>query len=301
MYLNHRKLSGLRTGWKWILESTPTPTNPYPMALQVPDRIVSHQDLLEFLKQFPPVGDDSESLKFFGLTSEWVEANRSNLFGHLLGFVVGDAGKSYPEYEKRSRHNRKMAFNTIMSTNPSNYRVLRYMQLCLETLGISSKEGESKYDIIRWQSRSSNLGTWLIRVCLGLKEGERTSTHPVRMDWLRTAPSRFVVAFLQGLLDSDGYVRKDGRYCEISSVPNAKFYADLIHDIGYEAKAYPLGDKPRMTRVSVETAARIPLFNPIIRSYRFEELVKQAQNRNIPPPPSFFLPRSKTSSPSGRK
>ena len=269
-----------REAWKWILECTPKPTNPNPKALLVPNQIRDYNDIQEFLKQFPPIPQDSDALKFFGLKSEWAEQKQTSLFGHLLGFVVGDAGKNYPEYEKRSRHYRKMAFNTNMSTNPSNYRVLWYTQLCLEKLGISSHEGESKYEVIRWQSRSTNLNTWMIQ-SLSWTEGRRANQYTsLRMDWIQGAPKEFILAFLQGLADSDGNVNKYGYHANISSVPNTLFYKELFEILGVEAHAYPK-DKPQQVRVWLEPAIRLPFFNPIIRSYRYEQLIQHGIRRKL--------------------
>jgi hypothetical protein len=61
MYLNHEKLGKPRDGWKWILESTPKPTNPDPKAIQVPVRNVDHRSILEFLEQYPPCPADGLS------------------------------------------------------------------------------------------------------------------------------------------------------------------------------------------------------------------------------------------------
>jgi hypothetical protein len=288
MYLNHEMLGRPREGWKWILECTPKPTNPYPKALLVPERISDYKEILEFLRQFPPVRENSKALRFFGLTSKWTEDHRGELFWFLLAFLIGDGGKQYVHNEYRSRHYKKTAMTTRMTYKYSNFRVLRFVQLALESIGIPSHQVKSEDGVVRWNSEATNVITWMMQECIGLEEGQSTSHSPVRMPWIINCPNNLITSFLQGLADSDGYVDKKGRYSEIASVPNAKFYADLIHQTGFEAKAYPLGDKPRTTRLSIETAARLPLFNPIIRSYRFEELVTQAQQRNIPPPPSLF-------------
>lgn len=103
------------------------PTNPYPRSLQVPERIRSHEEILEFLEQFPPIDKESEALRFFGLTSEWAEEHAGELFWWLLGFLVGDMGKRYVHNEHRSRHYRKSAMNTRMANTGSNLRVLRYV------------------------------------------------------------------------------------------------------------------------------------------------------------------------------
>jgi len=291
MYLNHAKLGRPLEGRKWILECTPKPTNPYPRALQVPDRISSYEDILEFLKQFPPVSEKSEALRSFGLTSAWAEEHKAELFFWLLGFLVGDAGKYYAEYAPGIRHYRKTQFTTIMSLTDSNFRVLRYAQLALESLGIQSHQVNSNRPIIRWNSISSNIITWIMQVCAGLLEGQRTSVNKLNMPWMKDCPVYLIVAFLQGLADSDGNVQIQGYYADIASVPNSKFYSELLDQLGTTPHAYP-NEQPTQVRILLKHAVRLPLFNPVIRSYRYEQLIKHAIRRNlIPPPPSFFLAR----------
>lgn len=280
MYLNHEMLRTRpkKDGWKWVLETTPKPTDPYPAATSVPPQIQSHTDILDFLKQFLPVSESNPNLSFFGVTSTWLETSKPELFYFLLGFLVGDGGKYYSEYESRARHYRKAAVTTNMKRTGSNYRVLRYVQLALDCIGIRSHEIQDQTtlegdQVIRWNSVHSNLVTWLIRVCLGLKEGQRTSKHPVSMEWIYDSPRECIAAFLQGVADSDGHVPKTRNYAELSSIPNTIFYKKLIRRLGFEATTYPRDDPhPKVLRVSSTTAANIPLFNPIIQSYRYDEL-----------------------------
>jgi hypothetical protein len=289
MYLNRAKLGRPREGWKWILECTPKPTDPYPRALQVPERIRSCEDILEFLKQFQPVNDKSEPLHFFGLTSAWAEEHKAELFWWLLGFFVGDAGKRYVHNEHKVRHYRKTAMNTRMTSKDSNFRVLRYVQLGLECLGIVSHQVQSGTGLVHWNSESSNIVTWIIQVCAGLKEGETTSNNRVDMPWMKSCPRNLIIAFLQGLADSDGSVDTYGRYAEIASMPNSAFYKDLLDILGTKAHKYPEAN-PRTTRILLQHAVQLPLFNPIIQSYRYERVKQHAIRRKISPSPaSSFL------------
>jgi len=288
MYLNLAKLGKPLEGRKWILDCTPKPTNPYPKALQVPERIRSHEDILEFLKQFPPVSKESEALRFFGLTSAWAEEHKAELFWFLLGFLVGDAGKQYVHNENRARHYRKTSMATMMTHKDSNFRVLRYVQLALECIGIPSHQIASDGTVVRWNSISTNVITWAIQVCLGLKEGETTSTHKLDMSWMASCPMNLVIAFLQGLADSDGSIDTYGYYACIASVPNSAFYETLLETLGIDAHIYPKG-QPQQVRILLQHAVRLTLFNPVIRSYRYELLMRHAIRRKIiPPPPSFF-------------
>jgi len=277
MYLNHQMLKTPRNGWKWILETTPKPTVPYPNAVEVPEQIATYADIANFLKQFPPLTDDNQAIRFFGLTVEWVETHKAELFGFLLGFLVGDAGKYYSEYETRARHYRKAAFTTNMKRADSNYRVLRYVQLAMDCIGIQSHEIEAQqlpngYKVIRRNSVSSNLITWILKACLGLKKGERTSHNPVDMNWLFDSPNEWIVAFLQGLADSDGYVSEERPFAEIASTQNAQFIAGLIRGLDLEAVTYPINEEPKVVRIPATAAATIPLFNAIVKSYRYDKL-----------------------------
>src|SRR3989454_5977829 len=295
--LNREVLGKPRNGWKWILERTPKPTAPYPKVVEVPEKISDYHDITDFLAQFPPVPKEHPALEFFGIDAEWVERHKSELFGFLLAFLVGDAGKYYPEYENRARHYNKAAMTTNMARTDSNFRVLRYVQLALDKIGIQSHQIEAHqlpdgYEVIRWNSETSNLITWIIRTCLGLKVGNRTSRVPIDIPWIHTCPRDFIVAFLQGLADSDGHVHKKRNYAEISSVPNSRFYRRLIEKLDLSVKSYPLNN-PKLVRTDLITAYNIPLFNPIIRSYRYETLLQKLRNRGILPPPSssFFILR----------
>jgi len=276
LYLNSENLGRPEDGWKWVLATTPKPTDPYPRATQVPAQICTHADLEAFLKQFPPVDESNPNLAFFEVSSGWIETHKAELFHFLLGFLVGDGGKFYSEYESRARHYRKAAVTTNMKRIGSNYRVLRYVQLALDCIGVHSHEIQDQTSpqgdqIIRWNSEHSNLVTWLIRVCLGLKEGQRTSRDPVHMEWIHDSPRECIVAFLQGVADSDGYVSKKRNHAEIASIPNADFYRQLIERLGFKAVAYPL-TKPKIVRIHTSIAAKLPLFNPTIQSYRHDQL-----------------------------
>jgi hypothetical protein len=288
LYLNLRRLGPTRPGWKWLLEGTPKPRDPYPRALQVPEQITCPHDIQDFLQQFPPLPDSHPLLQTFGLDSQWVEKHKPELFTFNLGFMTGDAGKYYPEYEGRARHYTKAAMTTNMANHASNERLLAYISLCWATLGISSyKIHSSNPEVIRWNTDYSNLITWIIRVCLGLRPGERTQWNPVRMPWLMYCPRAWVIAYLQGVADSDGHVDKRGRHVAIGGRPHLKFYYSLLEILGAGPNLYPKED-PRIVKVSLASAAQLPLFNPLVRSYRYESMIKHASRRGIPPPSSFF-------------
>ncbi len=287
MYLNSQMLSKPKIGWKWILECTPKPTKMTPKAVEVPERIRSYQDVLDFLKQFPPVPADHPAIRFFGLSSQWVEQHKPELFGFLLGFLLGDAGKYFPEYLKHARHYSKTGLSTNMSSSDSNVRVLTYTQLCLGIFNLWSHEISAIKGTIRWSSQSSDILTWMLRVCIGLGPGQRTSYEKAKMEWLLECPRDFIVAFFQGLADSDGSVNKHGYYAEIGSVPNSRFYKLLLSGIGIPSRVHPKL-QPIQLRINLLPALQMPLFNPTIASYRFHQMISHSVRRNFLPSPSFF-------------
>lgn len=288
MYLNYEVLSKPRPGWKWVLECTPKPTNMFPKATAVPETIQSYQDILDFLKQFPPIPANHPAIKIVGLPSEWAEHHKAELFGFLLGFLLGDAGKNYPEYENRLRRPFKTTLSTNMAVSESNIRVLRFFQLCLASVGIDSRQLEMQQPAIRWISPASSLLTWIIRVCLGLRVGQRTSKNPASMNWILTCPRTFIIAFIQGLGESDGHVDNLGRYCDIASKVNSAFFVKLLQQVGIKSHAYPIA-QPKETRMTLRNSLKLPLFCPLIHSYRYESMIQHAFLKHIlPPSPSFF-------------
>ena len=288
MYLNAKMLAKPRKGWKWILQCTPKPTRPYPKAVTVPEKIQSFKDIVDFLAQFPPLPADNTSLRFFDLSTEWFESNRTSLFGFLLGFLVGDAGKYYNDYAK-GRHNTKASLQTNMSNNDSNDRIRRFVEIPLNLLRLHTRRIRSPKDILRWTTEQSDIITWALKTCIGLKQGWRTSKNPLEMDWLFKCPREFIVSFIQGLAESDGSVDKHGYYVVLGSKPNSIFYFKLLKSKRIKSRVHPK-HHPTQVRMTLTEATEISYFSPIIKSYRYQHMIAHAVNRRILPPfPSFSL------------
>jgi hypothetical protein len=198
MYLNGQVLSKPKTGLKWILYATPKPTNMFPKTTLVPEKIQSYHDILDFLKRFPPVPANHPAVKYFGRSIEWVEQHRPELFGFLLGFIVGDAGKNYPEYEYRRRHYQKTALTTNMARSESNKRILRYIQLCLSAVGISSQRKRSPPRNHQMELRSqqrTHLDLAGVPGVAGRTEDEQESNQDAMA---RRVPKRIRIRILSG-------------------------------------------------------------------------------------------------------
>ena len=129
----------------------------------------------------------------------------------------------------------------------------------------------------RWNSERSTLFAWMFSVCLGLKWTELTSYDPVRMDWIVEAPFGFRKGFVQGVADSDG--RVNSYVVEIVSVPNAEFFTSLLHTLDMPS-AYTRAEYGKLLRTVVKAreAVKLPIFNEIVKSYRYERLMKYKQD-----------------------
>lgn len=271
MYLNAEGLPRLGAGWSWILECTPKPTDMYPKAIAVPNEIRSYKDITEFLRQFPPLPAEDRVVQPLELDSRWVARHRPELFGFLLGFLVGDAGKSYPECGHRTRHFHKTAMTTNMAHTKSNFRLLAYVQFCLESIGIASRQVSSGKTTVRWNSRSSDIITWMLRVCLGIGPGMRTSRHKAEVSWMKCVPREFALSFIQGVAESDGSVDPGGRFVNIETKPNSDAFARILQELGAHPKVYKYG-RQCCVRIISREARLLPIFNPLIRSYRLRRL-----------------------------
>lgn len=88
------------------------------------------------------------------------------------------------------------------------------------------------------------------------------------MEWIHNTPEPFRIRFIQGAADSDGTARK--YTVDIASVPNAAFFAKLLQDLGLTSAhvAYENG-LPLRTALNTREAAKLPLFNEFVRSYRY--------------------------------
>ena len=286
MYLNREVLGKPRNGWKWILERTPKPTAPYPKALQVPEQITSYQDIVDFLNQFPQSENASPSSELH-VTPEWVEKNKQNLFAFLLGFMVGDAGKNYPKSAENARTYDASSLDVNMKRHESNQRLLRFVEMCLNVIGLQAKEVQSPSDIVRVQTEYSRLLTWILRTCLGITGEMRTSEDSIDVRWMHSFPPKFVVSFLQAVADSDGSVDPNGYYVNIESKPNSAIFGDILKTLGTNPHVYEY-EKQSCVRISLREAVQLPIFNEIVQSYRYHLLIQHALRRNIPPPSLLF-------------
>lgn len=91
------------------------------------------------------------------------------------------------------------------------------------------------------------------------------------LGWIHTSPRSFKVSFIQGLFESAGEIDSATRTVSICTLP---IHASTVFSLLVELDATPswLSVEPPIMRISIEDAAKIPVFSPIILSDKFNML-----------------------------
>lgn len=285
----HDRLGAPTKGRKWLplgLKPRGTPDGTW---IQVPAKISNIEDIISVLNQRDTPEDAFSKMREFGYESpqELLE-EKMPLLGFLVGATIGDAGK----HRKGEFRFQSKSLSLVLSQNkPNSYRFGQFTTLCAQaSLGLEMHRiadapvSESRYtnsECFRWISPASPLVGWLFHDCLGLNEEELTTYHPLRMDWLVGTPSTFKTGVLQGVSESDGWVDAgDDSVCFVSS-PNTHLFSSVLKSLGLKHRI----DYPKsvdVIRVPTEEAAKLPIFNPRIRSVYFEQLEIMSHARRLP-------------------
>lgn len=276
-------------GFQWLpIELKPRGT-PGKDWIQVPKRVRSFRDLLFVLEQCHFAGVNQLSMKAFGYRNrQEVIKDRSNLFGFLLGAIVGDAGKHAKGVTRFSSR----SLSLVLSKNkPNSFRFGEFFSICgnaslnlgvhrVGDLPVSSRR-YGKTECYYWISSSSPLISWIFNECLGLKDGETTTYDPLRMDWLLSAPRQFRIHFVQGLAESDAWPDAADDVVKLVSSPNTELLKKLLESLGCHAKIVkqPL---VQLLRCTTEEADRVPFFSPRIASNLYRNMRALATARRYP-------------------
>jgi hypothetical protein len=137
---------------------------------------------------------------------------------YVLGWCVGDFGKDHGSERRLSA---RIALQ-LTKKHPENLALGEHVVQCIRMVGIrcrrygdrpitSSNPNESFF----WKSAFSSVIGWLHTSALGLAWEERTTSHPVKMDWMLLAPVKFRLWFLRGIADSDGNVNLRNKIVQI--------------------------------------------------------------------------------------
>jgi len=279
--VNETLLATPRAGWKLLPMHLASGGSEPSGWIQVPQVIQSYDDVLSVVDQIQPLEKTFERSVVFAISRERLQAMRTELFAYLLGIMVGDSGKLGGEQERYTSMNLDLQ---LTLRQPTNARLGEFVMMCSNSLGLDMTRikdkppsgrqllGPNPSPAYRWSTERSPLLAWMFSVCLGLRWGETTTTHKVRMNWLFETPRRFRVRFVQGTADSDGTARK--YVVDIASVPNADFFADVLRGLGTPSAhvAYEKGI-PLRTALKTSEAANLPIFNEFVKSYRYQKLM----------------------------
>ncbi len=262
-------------GWAWLsINSTRGGlfTGPW---INVPNKISNFDDVRKVICQLsslPETGKFSEILKIKGLIYY-----KLLLFAYLLGVVLGDASKD--KFIRSKRVTRRLSLR-LTKFHPSNERFGNFVCFCMKSLGLRMTRGKdmrpgkcNKVPFYAWHSQSSAFLAWIFNVCLGLKDTEVTTYHKIRADWLLNSPHEFKIWFLQGLADSDGFVDRNSLQVGIITEPNTELIKKLFAsiDVSTYTTRYINGNLGTVM-IGLEDAYSLPIFNPIVRGYRYERL-----------------------------
>jgi hypothetical protein len=205
---------------------------------------------------------------------------------YVLGWCVGDFGKDHgPELRLSAR----IAFQ-LTKKHPENLALGEHVVGCIRMVGLRCRRygdrpitSSNPNGSFFWKSAFSSVIGWLHTSALGLAWEERTTSHPVKMDWMLLAPAKFRLWFLRGIADSDGNVNQRNKIIEITSSPNTYFFHRLFDSLGIKSTV-------RFSRgygyvaVAAPAAARVQIFSPDVLTYRRETLEKLVGARTFQGP-----------------
>jgi len=284
---SYLELERPKPSYKWLslaLSSHQDLLGPF---VQVPDVVTDFTEVLEVIRQLRPSEQTFSVATRFGFRREDVESMTLRFFFYLLGVLVGDTAKCVHGTGKT----RTMSIDLALSkAHASNLRFGAFVALCANSMGLRmsrSKDRKSTKTIpfgaYRWRSQYSLLVNWMMNACLGIREGQTTSHDPIRLDWILSAPRKGRLSFIQGLADSDGFNDVHSLEVQIISSPNAQVVQRILESLGVKTRVDRLKRfRTENVVMSLEDAARLPIYNPYVRSYRLAELTVLTKAKKYP-------------------
>jgi len=252
--------------------------------IRVPTKIKSFKDIEEVLLQIQELKEYNE--KNIGFNYALKRENKFVLFAYLLGFLIGDAAKL--GVKRKNRINRRI---TVMLSKgyKTNLRLGNFVSLCVNSIGLRMSQSndcpagkKNTFAFYRWLSQSSMLIQWIFRVCLGLNDKEKTTYNKIRAEWIVNTPREFRISFLQGLADSDGFVDLSSKKIGIITHPNTDLIAKILDSLNVKYRRWLITRTGLWTLIiSIKDAYKLPIFNPYIKSYRYQKMVKLFKAKRI--------------------
>jgi hypothetical protein len=254
--------------------------------IQVPIRVSNYSDIEKVVGQLTPLSQVFELGAQLGLSESQVQSMRLELFAYLLGMMVGDLGKSGGQQKRFASTHIDLQ---LSQKHESNYRFGTFVCLAASTLGIkmhrihdkeptgTTRLAQNPTSAYRWMSKRSPLFAWMFSACLGLQWTQLTSYNPVQMQWILGTSRAFRKRFVQAVADSDA--RVNSYVVEVVSLPNAEFFAQLLHTLDMpSARTRAENGEELRTIIRAKEAAELPIFNEITKGYRYELLMKYKQD-----------------------
>ena len=253
-----------RPGWVWLsANNTSGHAIPLGPVVEVPEKISDWSDVSNVLTQLKPL-----AMTGTGFSREY-------MFGFLIGMVIGDSAKS--RSENWHRH-----LGLVLSKKyETNEKIGQFTCECAESVGLrmhrvsdQPKPGHKPHGFYEWVSQASPLVDWIFNVCLGLKDGERTTYDAVKMDWVLGAPEEFRIGVVQGIAESDGSVSIASQTVEFWIGPNWDWFKGVL--LTFNVRSFRNREALSVTKNQVSILGNIPPFSPHLktaRCLRFEKLV----------------------------
>ena len=206
--------------------------------------------------------------------------DRDFALGFFLGMLIGDASKSKPGNGHRHMDlTLSMEYNTNLRIGDLTCQSAAALGLKMHRIADLQKPAGKPNGFYCWVSEASPLIDWMFNVCLGLKDTERTTYDPVRMNWALNGPEDFRRGLLQGIAESDGSVSVASQTVELWVEPSRDFVARLL--LTFDVRSFKNRQALSITKSQVKKAYDIPLFSSQVQSARFLKLQSLAQAKHI--------------------
>lgn len=263
------RLGVARDGWVWLsINNTPGHAIPLGPIIKVPMSVCSWSDVATVLAQLKPLRNEERVF------------SREFLFGFLTGMIIGDAAKS-----KIGNWHRHLGL-VLSKKYSTNERIGQFTCLCSQGIGLrmhrvsdQPKPEHKPHGFYEWISQASPLVDWIFNVCLGLKDGERTTYDAVRMDWVLDSPEDFRQGLVQGIAESDGSVSVASQTVEFWIGPNWDFFKGVLLSFG--VKSFRNREALSVTKNQISNLSRVPPFSPFLRTARFMRFEKLSRARHV--------------------
>ncbi len=252
--------------------------------ITVPTKIKNFKEIKHVLNQLTEIEDFETKNKRFNFPM--LHKKRELLLAYLLGVMIGDSSK--PSIKRRNRTNRRITVR-LTTAKTSNEQLGEFISLCASGLGLRMKRCKdcpagklNTHPFYTWISQSSELIQWMFNVCLGLKDNEKTTYQKVKANWILNSPKGFKISFIQGLADSDGFVDFTSQQAAVITHPNTKLVDLIFKSLNIKTRKWLITHNSLWCIViNVKDAHMLPLFNPYVKSYRYEKLIKLFEAKKI--------------------